>query len=178
MKRRKFIAGLGVLSAGGSAVLGTSAVSSVTAQRNIGGTVAGDKSAYLKIQKGSNNGFAVKNLDGQFRLGFNDDPDGGNGLNPDAVSSFDDVFQILNTGSETLLVHIEDSKDRIEFYFGESASDGTFKDSDTAKVALGPGAEKLRVGVRIDLRGLTAASGVFEGDNDFTIVAEDADPLN
>jgi hypothetical protein len=174
MQRRTFIAGLGVLAAGGSAVLGTSAVSSVTAERNITATVAGDGKAYLEIQKGTANGFAVENLDGEFRVSLADDPDGGNGLNEDAVSSFDDVFRINNTGEENLKVHIEDAKDRIEFYFGEDAAGSNYGDDTTATAILEPGAEPLKVGVRVDLRDV-AAGGVFGGDDDFTIYAEDGE---
>jgi hypothetical protein len=39
---------------------------------------------------------------------------------------------------------------------------------------LEPGDDPLMVGVRIDLRDV-AAAGVFAGDDDFTIVAEDTD---
>ncbi|MUV58424.1 DUF1102 domain-containing protein [Halogeometricum sp. CBA1124] len=174
MQRRTFIGGLGVLAAAGSAVFGTAAVSNVTAERNITASVAGDGSAYLEIREGAANGFAVENLDGAFRLNFANDPDGGNGLNEDAVSSFDDAFRINNTGDETLAVHIEDAKDRIEFYFGEDASDGDYGNDTTVTTTLEPGDDPLMVGVRIDLRDV-AAAGVFAGDDDFTIVAEDVD---
>lgn len=173
MQRRTFIGGIGVLAAGGSAVFGTSAVSSVTAERNITVTVVGDGSAYLQIREGEANGFAVENLDGQFRLSFGNDPSGGDGLNEDSVSSFDDAFRINNTGTETLSVHIEDVKDRIEFYFGEDVSDGDDGNDRTTTETLGPGDDPLRVGVRIDVRDADAAE-VFGGDDDFTIVAEDA----
>jgi hypothetical protein len=175
MQRRTLLLGVGSLAASGAVALGTGSISNVRAQRNITARVAGDGSAYLQFQDGSANGFAVENLGSEMRLAFNNDPNGGNGLNEDAVSSFDDVFRLNNTGSENLSVYIEDTKGRVEFYFNEQASDGSLGDNDTETVTLAPGGAPLRVGVRIDLRDVSV-SDVFDGsDDDFTVVAEDAD---
>jgi hypothetical protein len=174
MKRRTLLLGMGSLAASGAVALGTGSVSSVRAERNITGRVAGDGRAYLEFRAGDANGFAVENLDGEMRLAFNNDPSGGNGLNRDSVSSFDDAFRLNNTGTEDLRVFIEDSKDRVEFYFAEQISDEGAGDDDTERATLAPGADPLSVGVRIDLRDV-APSNVFGGaDDDFTVVAEDA----
>lgn len=173
MRRRTILLGVGSLAAGGAAVMGTGSVSTVRAQRNVTGRIAGDGQAYVEFRGNGANGFAVENLGGEMRLDFDGRPDGGNGLNPDAVSTFDDAFRLNNTGRETLAVHIEDTNDRVEFYFGESISDGSASNDRTTTAPLAPGGSPLRVGVRVDLRNTTAQS-VFDGDDDFVIVAEDA----
>ena len=174
MQRRTWLIGIGSLAAGGAVVTGTGSVSTVRARRNVTGRIAGDGQAYVEFRGNGANGFAVENLGGEMRLEFDNRPDGGNGLNPDAVSTFDDAFRLNNTGRETLAVHIEDDKDRVEFYFGESISDGSTNDDQTTTATLIPGGSPLRVGVRVDLRNTTAQS-VFGGDDDFVVVAEDAE---
>lgn len=53
MKRRTFIAGVGALSAGGAAALGTGAFSSAEATRDVSVQVADDASAYLALESTS-----------------------------------------------------------------------------------------------------------------------------
>lgn len=144
------------------------------AQRRVTAQTAGDGQAYLEFQGGATNGFAVENLGGEAVLSFDSRPRGGNGLNPDAVSTFDDVLRLNNTGASVLELSITDTQERVEFYFGEEVSDGSLTDDDTATARLAPGSEPLRVGVRIDLQD-TTATAVFGDDDNFTIVAEDPD---
>jgi hypothetical protein len=108
-------------------------------------------------------------------VGFNNDPGGGNGLNPDSVNTFDDVFRVRNTGPESLNVRIEDSNDDLGFYFGEEPNDGTFGDDSTGSVQV-ESAEEAVVGVWTDLRDV-GTGGVFDTQGeDFTIYAEDGSP--
>jgi hypothetical protein len=176
MKRRNILVTIGSIAAGGATFVGTGAVSSMEAERNVTARVVGDKSAYVAIKEGADHGFAAENTDGEFRVGFNNDPDGGDGLNPDSVNTFDDVFRIRNTGPEDLRVSIEDSNDRLGFYFGEEPNDGVFGDDSTGNVVIDSGQEAV-VGVWVDLRNVTGTGGVFGGSGeDFTIYARDADP--
>jgi hypothetical protein len=172
MRRRNLLIGLGSIAAGGSALVGTGAVSSVEAERNVTGEIVGDGSAYLSIEEGGDHGFAVTNTDGEFYLEFENDPNGGDGPNPDSVNTFDDVFRIRNTGPETLTVNVRDSHDRLEFYFGETADDGGFGNNDTENGPIGP-SDVAVVGVYLDLRDV-GTGNIFTGSQaDFTIVAEE-----
>jgi hypothetical protein len=173
MRRRRLLIGLGSIAAGGATLFGTGAVSSVEAERNVTGQVVGDGSAYLTIEQGEDHGFAVENTDGEFRIGLTGDPDGGSGPNPDSVNTFDDVFRIRNTGPERLDVHLEDSNDRLGFYFGESPDDAGFTDGRTETITVDPAGEAV-VGLWVDLRDVGTGTVFGAEDEDFTIYAEDA----
>ncbi|RLM54013.1 hypothetical protein DVK02_11340 [Halobellus sp. Atlit-31R] len=131
MQRRKLLIGMASLAAGGAATVGTGALSSVQAQRKINGTIVGDEKAYLEINgyDTSENSFAVETSGNELSLNFgrdgdydkfNDSNTVGNdeaeGLNPDAISSFDRVFRIQNDGTEPLHVYIEDSLEDVSWY--------------------------------------------------------------
>jgi hypothetical protein len=173
MNRRNLLIGLGSIAAGGATFVGTGAVSSVEAQRGVTGRVVGDGSAYLSIEPGADHGFAVENTDGEFYVAFDNDPDGGDGLNADSVNTFDDVFRIRNTGPEALGVYVADSHPRLGFYFGEAANDGSPTDSETGVVTVDPAQEAV-VGMWVDLRDRQSADVLGTGDDeDFTIHAVD-----
>jgi hypothetical protein len=176
MRRRSLIVTLGSIAAGAATVAGTGAVSTMRAERNVTGRVVGDRSAYVSIEPGEDHDFAVDNLDGEFRVAFDNDPTGGAGLNPDSINSFDDVFRVRNTGEEELNVYIEDSQPDLGFYFGEGSNDPTQGEpgqaGSTETIRVGP-ARQAVVGVWVDLRDQGPGS-VFNGDSeDFTIYAED-----
>jgi hypothetical protein len=175
MKRRNMIVTIGSIAAGGATFVGTGAVSSMEAERNVTGRVVGDKSAYVAIREGADHGFAAENTDGEFRVGFDNDPDGGDGLNPDSVNTFDDVFRIRNTGPEKLNVRIEDSNERLGFYFGEEPNDGSFENASTGTVGL-ESAQEAVVGVWADLRDVGTGDVFDTQGEDFTVYAEDGSP--
>ena len=205
------------LAAGGAATMGTGALSSVEAERNIRGRVVGDERAYLEINgfDTTENSYAMETSDNEMLLDFDQDPDYtvfdsddnttdpdptdpdkdlGNdeaeGLNPDAISRFDDVFRIQNDGTEKLDVYITDNLDRVTFYKGGDPTDSleesgnsvtlhpfdeaadTDDDGDPEETS-DPAASEVNVGVEIDLTGETSTGDVFTGDDKFTIIAEE-----
>jgi hypothetical protein len=110
MKRRKMLAGLGSVAAGGAAVVGTGAFTSVTADRTVDVTVAGDASAYLGLEPvgaSPNSDYVVVN-GGEVSLDFSgDDGDSsgggavdGDGFNPDATTRINDLLQVTNQGTQ------------------------------------------------------------------------------
>ena len=205
------------LAAGGAATMGTGALSSVEAERNIRGRVVGDERAYLEINgfDTTENSYAIETSDNEMLLDFDQDPDYtvfdsddntkdpdptdpdtdlGNdeaeGLNPDAISRFDDVFRIQNDGTEKLDVYITDNLDRVTFYEGGDHTDSLEKsgnsvtldpfdeaadtdDDGDPKATSDPAASEVNVGVEIDLTGKTSTGDVFNGDDKFTIIAEE-----
>ena len=108
MERRKFVLSVGTLAAGGSFALGTGAFSSVEAERDVSVTVAADASAYLGIQAVDGpNGEYVDTSDGDtLAINLTDSNDnvsgGGEGINTNAVTAIDDVFEIRNQGTREI----------------------------------------------------------------------------
>ncbi|WP_154018205.1 DUF1102 domain-containing protein [Halolamina sediminis] len=123
MDRRKFIAGLGSLTAAGAAGIGTGAFTGVRASRDVSLEVSGDGNAYLGLQPTSE--YASFDGDGALTLDFTSDGDGDGGLNPDANTNFNDLFTITNNGSETVAVWFNTGKPNAP---GAGSSEPTFHD--------------------------------------------------
>jgi hypothetical protein len=158
MRRRKLLIGIGAATAGGSAAFGTEAFTSVEAERSVDVTVAGDQSAYLALapansanadtyvtQSGSGNVIQV-DLDG-------DDSASGGGVNNNAITTFDDLFTILNQGAQPVSVYVEDSSDAVTFRSDDSSIEGA---SNSVELAVG---EEMVVSITVDTTG-----GVSVGD--------------
>ena len=122
MKRRNFIAGLGALSAGGAAALGTGAFSSVEAERDVSVELADDADAYLALESTSQ--YAEPNGDGVLELDFGtqvdvDDEELGEHVGEDSTyffgsgSSDRNVFEVENQGTQ----EVEVSPGRQVLYF-------------------------------------------------------------
>ena len=113
MNRRNFVIGLGALSAGGAATIGTGAFSSVTASRDISVEVADDSEAYLTLQSESE--YAEENGDGVLELDFSEEVfGGGEHMGERQIMEFgpgnafdnpdDAVFSIQNRGSQDVQI--------------------------------------------------------------------------
>jgi len=104
MERREILKTIGALGGGGAVVTGTSAFTSVEAERDVSVEVAGDANALLRIAPsgGPNGAYATGADDGTLSLDFTDSNDNidGEGINQDAVSYFDEVFVIENQGTQ------------------------------------------------------------------------------
>jgi hypothetical protein len=106
MQRRKFLIGMGSLAAGGAAAMGTGAFASVEATRSVNVNVADDANAYLGLHDTS--AYAEKSGK-QLVLNFDDNGNGGMGINADSVSTFDGVFKMTNNGPNDLDITIDKS---------------------------------------------------------------------
>jgi hypothetical protein len=113
MKRRQVLAALGAVSGSGALLTGTGAFTSVSADRNIAVRVADDSNAFLRLAPcpGSDNGGYVDNSNGLLTIDLSEsngnDPPAGKGVNLNAVSVFDNVFQIANQGTQDVCVDFE-----------------------------------------------------------------------
>ena len=108
MQRRKFIASIGSVAAGAAAVTGTSAFSSVEADRDVSVNVEGDSKAYLQIEPTSGATFAEDKDNGLIKFDFDSNSDAsGNGLNANADTGFGPEFIITNEGTDSVLVTID-----------------------------------------------------------------------
>lgn len=109
MKRRHILSALGTLAAGGALTTATGAFSSVQADRDISVNVAGDASAFLGIAPASGpNGAYADMSNGPLTLNFTGTNGnvGGTGVNSDAITSFAEVFEIRNNGTQEIDVTI------------------------------------------------------------------------
>lgn len=104
MERRKFIAGLGSLTAAGAAGIGTGAFTNMEATRAVDAAVVNDASGFLSLSLSHSsleNEEYASYENGSLELHFNSSANNsGDGLNPDSTFEFDNVFQILNQTSE------------------------------------------------------------------------------
>jgi hypothetical protein len=162
MDRRKFIAGLGSLTAAGAAGIGTGAFTSVSADRAVAVEVADDSSAFLMFDPGlkssTNDAFASYE-DGQLVLDFDETDAGGQGVNHDAVSQFDQVFKLVNHGTQAVNVWFEHDLPGVTFYRFDPDSNSLDGPSN-AKIGLAAGAH-MKIGVEVD----TTASGAGDVDS-------------
>ena len=177
MQRRKFVIGVGALASGAAAAVGTGAFSNVTATRDIDVEVADDASAYLRLQGtgGANSEYVTDDGTGgtlSIDLSSSNATDaGGEGVNPDAVTQIDDLFEIENQGTQEVEISLDksgDNADLVEFYPDDEAYAGdSFAD---ATIALGPGEDAV-VSLEIDTEG----ENVGDGDELLDTVTFNAD---
>lgn len=130
MQRRNFLIGMGSLAAGGAAVTGTGALSQMTATRAVDVAVVNDDNSLLGFNldhSSLENTQYASYEHGSLQLHFNDNAslsNGATGLNPDATSYFDNVFQMQNQSNDSLRVDIDksnlDNPDSIFFYVAYS----------------------------------------------------------
>jgi len=179
--------GLGSLAAGSAAAMGTGAFASVEATRSVSVKVAGDESAYLGLEATS----PYASIQGkQLQLEFDDNHNGGEGVNADAVSTFDGVFRMKNNGPNELDITIDKSglanPDRWEFvpkevyeeYSGNYPEDSfypswdDFEGYDSTNASGGglDSGESTLVGVMIDTRDTGGLPG-----GEITFAVTDAD---
>lgn len=176
MRRRRFLAGVGGLTAAGGAALGTGAFTSVEAERSVSIGVADDSRAFLRMES------LVKD-------GVNDDPTGrsrsfgekvsftipgtGNGesqssegVGLDSVYEFHDLLRVSNQGTQPVGLHSS--------YDGENLADLALVNDDGVlrnnPPILNVG-DSIDVGLHIDTHG----SGISEFDETLTIIADQPD---
>jgi hypothetical protein len=112
MRRRKLLLGLGSAAFGATAISGSGAFTSVSATRAVSASVAADADAFLRLApcEGSPNGAYVTGADTDtmtLDLSPSNHAVPGDGVNADATTVFDDVFEICNQGTQPVGVWID-----------------------------------------------------------------------
>lgn len=104
MNRRKLLMAMGVTASGGAIASGTGAFTSAEVDRTVAVDVEPDSQAYLSLVPGPNNGEYINDDDGLFEIDLTDSNDNiqGDNLNPSSFLTFAEVFQIRNSGSQTV----------------------------------------------------------------------------
>jgi hypothetical protein len=166
MKRRNLLTVLGTAAAGSTAVMGTGAFSSVSANRTLNVEVADDANAFLALTAPNslaNGEYATGPTEGEadtLRLNFDDEADvAGEGLNDDAVTRIESVFRVENRGTSYARIGIDkrglsypDRWDFISGIGGGSDPYGTWDEHENVGPGITPG-DSLTVGVQVDTRG-------------------------
>jgi hypothetical protein len=106
VSRRNVLIGLGSLVAGGGAILGTGAFTSVQAERTVNVETAGDASAFLGFSPASgSNGAYAEESDGLLQINLDGtDNSNADGLNQDAITRIEDIVETANNGSQAVTV--------------------------------------------------------------------------
>ena len=171
MERRKFVVGLGALASGSAAAVGTGAFTSVEADRSITIETAGDANAFLSFEKATDsddnvtpNAQEYVELTGDSTVSFDftnsDATDGtATGINKNATSTFDNLIDIRNNGSQEIVLSVE--SDLIASQGGflgiyaeneqEDSSDNTgLSDVDSGQTTtLAPGEAATNIGIYV-----------------------------
>lgn len=159
-------------------MLGTGAFTSVEADRTASVAVAGDEDAFLRLAPCTDdsgnvlpNGEYVQEEDGMLTLdltGDNSTPSG-TGVNAEATSRFDNVFEIRNQGTQPIGVWLEtadaamadvdgdgDDEPRIEFYRADDPSTDIVDDGSSLNAKCLDVGESVCVGFIIRTQGLSS----------------------
>jgi hypothetical protein len=193
MQRRKFIAGMGSLAAAGAAGIGTGAFTSVEADRTVDVEVATDDDAYLGLNTldtpNSNQYAELSN--GTLEIAIDDSGENGSGVNLNALTKFDRMFEVTNQGTQAIALYIlYDPADAQAGFMPDSDDSGRLDPSDPdlglafyrengglelnhptghdpidRSTLFNPG-ESVTLGVSVDTRGFSAdtASALFDGE--------------
>lgn len=189
MKRRTFIIGAAGTATAGAAI-GTGAFSSVESERTVSVALADDSQAYLGFTRGDD----VSTISAEHTatdetgedtiqvdinsLGSDGD---GDGANFSALSTFDALFEIHNSGSEGDDVFIwaefpdDDDGNALEdvyFYPGSDDTERLEKDEYQLKLSTG---ESEEIGIAIK-KGEGGDTDAYDPDDDITIHADTEEP--
>ncbi|QGX93652.1 hypothetical protein EI982_02010 [Haloplanus rallus] len=173
MERRKFIATMGSIAAGGAATVGTGAFTSVEADRSVDVAVEDDASAYLGLDTSgdANDQYVSGQGSGEIVIDFDDSGNSGTGVNPNANTVLESVFQIENQGTQEVDVSLSGSGISIQGQGTEISAPGS--DGIAASLSDDAGDATLGTGDSIDVdfavnSGTSDLSGTLTIDADAT----------
>jgi PKD repeat protein len=147
-----------------SAITGSGAFTSVSAERAVSVSVAGDRAAYLALSpSNAPDGEYARISGGELELVFDGSASNvaGDGLNPDATTGFSNVFNVTNQGTQPVELSIDDGSPQATFSVGD-----TRIDDESGTVVLEPGET-----VQVDITLTTGSDGSIESLNSVDIRA-------
>jgi len=190
LSRRNVLVALGAVVGGGGALVGTGAFTTVSAERSVEVSTAGDASAFLSLQ--GDGEYVEDNSGNDGTLTINLGGPGSSGFNQNAITTLDGVVTITNNaqddsdaavgvstedagdaeanGSATLLVTNDNDENAavVTFYVGETGSNDV-GDGETETISSGNSAE---LDVEVDTRDSTLDETDADS-GDLTIVASE-----
>jgi len=167
MRRRTLITGAAAGGIGGITLIGTGAFDTASAERTATVNFADDEDAYLGLV--SKSAYATTDGDGELALVFGDVSGGGNGIGRNSQFFFDEVFAVVNQGTETVSITATSDADAFDGEFRlypTGDRDGGLDDPDNA-VTLETGTEQS-VGTYVETGDVDVTN---ELDIDITIEA-------
>jgi hypothetical protein len=201
MQRRKLIVGTGALVAGSATGIGTSAFTSVKADRQVSVAVENDADAYLGLEALDNADADqyVKESNGTLEIDIGDGDNGGSGINLNAKTEYDSLFRVTNRGTQTALFFIQydpdDGQDgfldgaevnqndpsgeqSLEFFREDDGFVLSFPDGTKANAAGITSGGNVDVGLRIDTGGLDGSeldtqAALFNGSVTITVIGSE-----
>ena len=172
MRRRTFLAALGVTAAGGA--VGTGAFTSVEAERTVNVAIADEDQALLALEPNDDT-FASANSNRReaIRLRFDALANGGGGPGSQSEYAFDRVFTVRNQGTQTVYVQASFSErnglgEEISPGFYVADADEYLLEQGDSAVAIPPG-QSADIGTEIDADEINA--GLDEPGKNFTFEA-------
>lgn len=162
MRRRTFLLGCGAVGGGVGAAVSSGAFTSVYAERTVLVDVVTDDDAYLRLVATDPNyaddssGELTLTIDDEFdNYGDADPQDVGDGVNADAITYLDDVFEVENQGTQPVGVYSTHDPP------ADAPTVSIYDSSDGAREALTPTDPSdpipvggtLSAGIRIDSHG-------------------------
>jgi hypothetical protein len=175
MKRRKLLAALGLLGGGAALATGSGAFTSVEADRDVDVEIAGDQSAYVTItDTGNANDEYITTDTGQMGIDLtsgNSTSGGGSGVNTNAVTVIEDLFEVGNQGTQDVDVEVS------PLTFVDTGNGNTLivlvvPDSGFPSVTVSPGnTEIYSLVVDVYPGGTTSGTGIEISDT-ITVTAE------
>ena len=175
MNRRQLVALMGALGGGGAIATGTGAFSSQTADRSVSVSVSGDNAgAYLRIGESNPELTKFINRDSsgsKFDIALGGATNnGGSGINTRATTTFENLFEIQNQGTQEIEVNV----DPLAFSTGTGGAPALTLQVPTSSFptfTLDPGdTEEITIIAAVD-EGFNIQSGA-EIDDSITITAE------
>lgn len=159
MRPKGKLLGLVAIFAAIGLITATGAFTSVSTARTVSVSVAGDAGALLQLQ--ANSTYAEITNDGELQMNFDSSLQNAEGVNPNATTRFNHVFNITNQANDGTTIDVTISKsgsnaDAITVYQGSTNNDANV-------TALGVG-DSVSVSLEVD----TTASGgggspIFQG---------------
>lgn len=158
---------MGALASGAAAAMGTGAFNVARADREVTVDIVEDSNAYLGLEATS--AYSTED-DGEFKIDFGSNGEGGQGLSENANYVFTDVFAIRNNGTDDISVTLSESLDSIEWETEYPRAYYSFEEIGTSNDVNGDG----------DFTGGTAADGATIAPGDevyvhFEFVGRDAE---
>ncbi len=174
--------------AGTSGAVGSGAFTSAEAKRSVSVAVASDTESFLELGpcEGSSNGEYVRTENGVLSLDLsaeNPTLGGGTGVNRNATTVLDDVFEIRNAGTQSVGVWVTvdaavaaTGDPAIEFFRGGDPSRGIVGRDEAVCLDVG---ESTRVGFVVRTHGVSDGDDLFAtrpgGDGEALVINADAE---
>ncbi|WP_162354502.1 DUF1102 domain-containing protein [Natrialba swarupiae] len=197
MKRRTFIAGVGGSGIGASMLIGSGAFSRIESQRRVKIEVAKDPHAYLGLDgcpDSPNASYTNIDESGHLEVDMsseNPTDAGGEGINSDSRTWFDNVFQICNQGKQDICVWIDDENWpkvddgelegdyseydgdlRVDFYVGDNREQSILGSENAFFLGVG---ECICIGIHTNTKGLSDSEQLLSDLGDEIVIHADED---